>query len=90
MSRAWTLALARVVTRGHREVRAVSPALPRITRVPRPSPNPPASCSNSRVLYQSPYPATGFAHWRLVMEARRSGICISLFQAPEHASTIAS
>ena len=40
--------------------------------------------------YQPPYPATGFAHWRLVMEARRSGICISLFQASEHASTIAS
>jgi hypothetical protein len=42
------------------------------------------------VLYQPPYPATSFAHGRLVMDAMRSGICISLFQASLHASRISS
>jgi hypothetical protein len=37
-----------------------------------------------------PYPVTGFAHDRLVMEAMRSGACISLFQAMLHASRISS
>ena len=42
------------------------------------------------LLYQPPYPATSFAHGRLVMDAMRSGICISLFQASLHASRISS
>ena len=41
-------------------------------------------------LYQAPYPATGFAQARLVREAIRSVICISLFQALQHASMMAS
>jgi hypothetical protein len=41
-------------------------------------------------LYQPPYPVTGVAHERLVMEAMRSGICMSLFQASRHASRMAS
>jgi hypothetical protein len=44
----------------------------------------------SLVLYQPSYPAIGFAHDRLVRDAMRSGICISLFQAPQHASMMAS
>jgi hypothetical protein len=40
--------------------------------------------------YQPSYPVTGFAHDRLVMEAMRSGVCISLFQAMLHASRISS
>lgn len=40
--------------------------------------------------YQPSYPVTGFAHGRLVMEAMRSGVCISLFQAMLHASRISS
>ena len=41
-------------------------------------------------LYQPFYPAIGFAHDRLVRDAMRSGICISLFQAPQHVSMMAS
>ncbi len=41
-------------------------------------------------LYQRPYPVTAFAHGRLVSEAMRSVICISLFQASQHASRMAS
>jgi hypothetical protein len=40
--------------------------------------------------YQPPYPVTGFAQARLVMEAMRSGICMSLFHALWHASRMAS
>jgi hypothetical protein len=42
------------------------------------------------VSYQPSYPATGFAQVRLVSEAMRSVICISLFQASQHASRMAS
>ena len=45
---------------------------------------------SSGVSYQPPYPATSFAHGRLVMDAMRSGICISWFQASLHASRISS
>ena len=41
-------------------------------------------------LYQPSYPATGFAQVRLVSEAMRSVICISLFQASQHAWRMAS
>ena len=40
-------------------------------------------------LYQAPHPVTAFAQARRVMEARRSGVFISLFQASQHASTMA-
>jgi hypothetical protein len=40
--------------------------------------------------YQRPYPTTGFAQVRLVIEAMRSGICISLFHALWQASRMAS
>ena len=40
--------------------------------------------------YQRPYPVPGFAQVRLVSEAMRSVICISLFQASQHASRMAS
>src|SRR5690348_8290103 len=39
---------------------------------------------------QSPYPVTGLAQGRLVREAMRSGISMSLFQAFWHASRMAS
>jgi thioester reductase-like protein len=41
-------------------------------------------------LYQRPYPVSGFAQERLVSEAMRSGICINVFQAPQHVSMMAS
>ena len=41
------------------------------------------------ILYQAPHPVTAFAQARRVMEARRSGVFISLFQASQHASTMA-
>ena len=44
-------------------------------------------CSRS---YQSPYPVTVWAQLRLVSEAIRSGIRMSLFQPSQHASMIAS
>jgi len=41
-------------------------------------------------LYQRPYPVTVIAaHLRWVREAIRSGICMSLFQASQQASTTA-
>ena len=43
-----------------------------------------------RAPHQPSYPATGFAQVRLVSEAMRSVICISLFQASQHASRMAS
>jgi hypothetical protein len=53
--------------------------------------NPPESqAQRGLVLYQPSYPATGFAQVRLVSEAMRSVICISLFQASQHASRMAS
>jgi len=41
------------------------------------------------ILYQPPYPVTALAQVRCVMEARRSGVFISLFQAAQQASTMA-
>ena len=41
-------------------------------------------------LYQPPYPVTGLAQVRLVREAMRSGISISLFQAFWQASRMDS
>ena len=41
-------------------------------------------------LYQPPYPVTVWAQLRLVSEAIRSGIRMSLFQPSQHASMIAS
>jgi len=46
--------------------------------------------SFSMVSYQSPYPVTVWAQLRLVSEAIRSGIRMSLFQPSQHASMIAS
>jgi len=40
-------------------------------------------------LYQTPYPVTALAQVRCVIEARRSGVFISLFQAAQQASTMA-
>jgi len=40
--------------------------------------------------YQMPYPLTALAQVRRVMEARRSGVLISLFQASQQAPTMAS
>jgi transposase len=40
--------------------------------------------------YQSVYPMTCFAHERLLIEAMRSGICMSLFQASRHALIMTS
>lgn len=40
-------------------------------------------------LYQPPYPVTVLAQVRCVIEARRSGVFISLFQAAQQASTMA-
>ena len=48
------------------------------------------SPSGQKISYQPPYPVTGFAQARLVMEAMRSGICMSLFHALWQASRIAS
>ena len=45
---------------------------------------------NHAVSYQSPYPVTVWAQLRLVSEAIRSGIRMSLFQPSQHASMIAS
>jgi hypothetical protein len=44
----------------------------------------------AKAIDQKPYPVTAFAHGRLVSEAMRSIICISLFQASQHASRMAS
>jgi len=41
-------------------------------------------------LYQPPYPLTAVAQVRLVIEAMRFGSFISLFQASQQASTMAS
>ena len=41
-------------------------------------------------LYQRPYPVSDVAQVRLVSDAMRSGICISLFHASQHASMMAS
>jgi hypothetical protein len=43
-----------------------------------------------RLLYQRPYPVSDVAQVRLVSDAMRSGICISLFHASQHASMMAS
>ena len=51
---------------------------------------PPPPLAPVAVLYQPSYPATGFAQVRLVSEAMRSVICISLFQASQHAWRMAS
>ena len=45
---------------------------------------------NGWVLYQPLYPVTAFAQERLVIDAMFSGIRISLFQASQHASMMAS
>jgi len=41
------------------------------------------------LLYQLPYLLTVLAQMRRVMEARRSGVLISLFHASQQASTMA-
>jgi len=41
------------------------------------------------LLYQTPYLLTALAQVRRVMEARRSGVLISLFQASQQAFTMA-
>ena len=45
---------------------------------------------HGRTLYQVPHPVTVLAQARWVMEVRRSGVFISLFQASQQASTMAS
>ena len=42
-----------------------------------------------RALYQRPQAVTGLAHSRRVMEAMRSGMAMSVFQAWQQVSTIA-
>jgi len=49
-----------------------------------------ASSRGPNTLYQPLYPVTAFAQERLVIDAMFSGIRISLFQASQHASMMAS
>ena len=45
---------------------------------------------SSYIIIQPPYSMAGLAQVRLVREAMRSGICMSLFQASRHALRMAS
>jgi hypothetical protein len=55
-----------------------------------PQPAKKAMVARKATLYQRPYPVTVIAaHLRWVREAIRSGICMSLFQASQQASTTA-
>lgn len=82
---------------GHRATFAVAVNAPGVTVICRRrsarDPNPFVSPLSSRYdeLYQQPYPLTVFcAQDRWVMEAIRSGTRMSLFQASQQASTMAS